>query len=93
MTHGEGPFHQTMIDVLNEQRLVSYVAEQYNRALMVRAHDAEAYLSETMSTGNRKELRRQRRRLGETGKLESRTLQISEPAGPWIQCWSPRRRW
>jgi CelD/BcsL family acetyltransferase involved in cellulose biosynthesis len=85
LSHAEGPFHQTMIDVLNEQRLVSFVAEQYNRALLIRARDAEAYLAESMSTGNRKELRRQRRRLGETGKLESRTLQLNESAEPWIE--------
>jgi hypothetical protein len=38
-----------------------------------------------MSSGNRKELRRQRRRLGEQGCLKTGVLQPDDEVGPWLE--------
>lgn len=82
---GGGPFEQLLIDLMNDGGLVGHVTESFNRALLCPARDAETYLSGAMSNGNRKELRRQRKRLGETGKLETRTLTADGDVGRWIE--------
>src|SRR5262249_42281226 len=54
---------------------LSFPEEAFNRALFRPRADAETYLAAVLSTGNRKELRRQRKRLGELGRLEGVTPQ------------------
>lgn len=85
MVHGEGPFHQALADVVNEQRLLTFVEETFTRALWERGADAETYLADALSSGTRKELRRQRKRLGEVGRLESRRLSADEDCTRWIE--------
>jgi len=80
-----GAFHQALIDVVNERAAGMYIAHQYNRALLVPADSAEAYCESAMTCHNRQELRRQRRRLGERGRLEVRRSTRSEPIEPWIE--------
>jgi CelD/BcsL family acetyltransferase involved in cellulose biosynthesis len=82
--HGDGPFQQALLDVLNERRMLSFVDEVYTRALLRRGADAESYGAAAMNHQSRKEWRRQRRRLGEQGKLESRVLQTEENVEVWI---------
>ena len=81
----EGPFAQALVDVLNDQHRLAFQAECHTRALLRRAADAESYCAAAMSTGNRKELRRQRKRLAETGKLESRILAPDGDVDRWLQ--------
>jgi CelD/BcsL family acetyltransferase involved in cellulose biosynthesis len=82
----DGPFHHLLVDHLNEHTRPTFVEESTTRALLVAGDDSEAYLESTLSGGNRKELRRQRRRLGEMGTLESRVLQPDGDANWWIEC-------
>ncbi len=82
---GEGPFQQALIDVTRERDALTFVAHQYNRALLQPAENAEAYCASSMTCHNRQELRRQRRRLQEQGRVEVRA---SDPQGdivPWIE--------
>ncbi len=85
MIHGDGEFRQTLIDVLNQRRLQSFVQETWNRALIVRGADAESYCVSAMNHLSRKEWNRQRRRLGEQGNLETRILHPHANADPWIE--------
>ncbi len=80
----DGPFQQTLQEVLNERQTVSHVDRQYGRALLKPAESAEAYCASTMTCHNRQELRRQRRRLGEQGTLEVRTYPPGDTVDPWI---------
>jgi CelD/BcsL family acetyltransferase involved in cellulose biosynthesis len=82
---GGGPFEQLLTDLVNERGHGTHVTEAYNRALLCPARDAEAYLTATLSTGNRKELRRLRRRLAETGPLELRTLAPDGDVAAWVE--------
>ncbi len=81
---GQGPFHQLLVEHLNEQARLSYVADSYTRALLEPHADAEAYLNAALAHKRRKELNRVLRRLGEGGKLEFRTLQTGEALQPWL---------
>jgi CelD/BcsL family acetyltransferase involved in cellulose biosynthesis len=85
MIHGEGPFHQALIDVLNERRVLSFVNESFTRALIRRGSSAENYRNSATNGENRSKWRRQRRRLAETGKLETRVLQPDGDVEPWIE--------
>jgi hypothetical protein len=79
-----GLFHQALIEVGNERSAPLLVTHQYNRALLAPAESAEAYCSTTMTCHNRQELRRQRRRLNDRGRVEVRTSSPGEPIEPWI---------
>ncbi len=84
LVNGDGPFSKVLTSAcarLGQQALLN---EGYPRALLKPAADADAYLAATLSTGNYKELRRQRRRLAEHGKLESRQLQPGDDVDAWI---------
>jgi CelD/BcsL family acetyltransferase involved in cellulose biosynthesis len=85
LVHGEGPFQQALLDCLNDRDAVMFQRESYNRA-MLRRHDdgAEAYLAAALAPRRRKELRRQRRRLAELGRLESRALGGDGDVAAWI---------
>lgn len=84
MIHGEGPFAQALLDVLNDRHLLAVTDEAYTRAFIRRGADAEAYCA-AHSSGSRKEWRRLRKRLSELGALELRVLNEGEEAGPWIE--------
>jgi len=84
LVNGDGPFQHALLDVLNEEGHVTFQDEAYNRALLRRGMDGEGYLEQTLSTGNRKELRRQRRRLGESGSLEMRVLTEAAHIDEWV---------
>jgi CelD/BcsL family acetyltransferase involved in cellulose biosynthesis len=80
----DGPFYHLLLDHLNERRLLTYLEESTTRALLRVAADDEAYLAGVMSGGSRKELRRQRRRLGELGTLESLALDNAADLDTWV---------
>ena len=83
--HGEGPFQHAILDVLRERRLLSFVEEIYPRALIRRGADAEAYAAAAMDHLSRKEWRRQRKRLGELGNLQTRVLGLEDDVESWIE--------
>jgi len=80
----DGPFHHLLVEHFNEQGRLIYTDEVTTRAVLRVGDDGEAYLQTAMSGGNRKELRRQRRRLGELGRLETRGLEPDDDLEPWI---------
>lgn len=82
--NADGPFAEVFNHSQNKYGLSTFQDEHGDRALLRPAQNADAYLAASLSTGNRKELRRQRRRLQEIGKLESRTLQLGENVDAWI---------
>ena len=82
---GDGLFGQALVDALYERAAMTCQWETYNRAVLRCARDGETYLAAAMAAPYRKELRRLRRRLGEIGTLESRTLGPGDDPQPWIE--------
>ncbi len=80
----DGLFEQHLTACLTRRGLSTYVARSYSRAVLHRGADAESVLAHAMSSGNRKELRRQRRRLEETGRLEVRALDEHADLTTWL---------
>jgi CelD/BcsL family acetyltransferase involved in cellulose biosynthesis len=85
MIHGEGPFHQALIDVLNERRMPTFVEDTCNRAMIRRGRDAESYFADTLDPESLRNWRRLRRRLSEQGKLELRSLHANDDVDRWLQ--------
>ena len=81
----EGPFHQALVEALNEGEHSSLITDAYTRALLCRASDAETYLKTSMSADVRRELRRQEKRLAEVGKLEHVVLRAPSELPRWIE--------
>ena len=81
---GGEAFERLLTEFVNDRRLFWDVTDRYYRACLVRGADAESVLGRAMSSGNRKELRRQARRLGETGTVEMRALAAGEDPEPWL---------
>jgi CelD/BcsL family acetyltransferase involved in cellulose biosynthesis len=81
---GDGAFHQLLVDQINERASLHFVTEQFTRALFRPSSDAENYLQRAISGKRRKELRRQEKRLSETGHLEYLELTASAELETWI---------
>jgi CelD/BcsL family acetyltransferase involved in cellulose biosynthesis len=84
-TAADGPFRRLLVDCLNERRAVHHVPEIYNRALLEKQESADAFLNTSLSPGYRKEIRRLRKRLAETGRLESRVLNSEHEFEVWLE--------
>ena len=82
---GDGPFHVALIDELNRRRWASLVPHWYTRALFRRATTSEEFLQRALNGKRRKELRRQRTRLAEQGRLELTELQPGDDPTPWLR--------
>lgn len=82
---GDGPFHDLLIKHANETGTSQRVTNRFARALWKQGQELEDYLQNTLSTGVRKEYRRQRKRLGELGQLEFRTLQQPGEVDEWLE--------
>ena len=81
---GDGPFHDLLREHAEETGAWQCVTNRYARALWKQGRKFEDYLQNTLSTGVRKEYRRQRRRLAELGSLEFRTLQNHADLDDWL---------
>ena len=79
-----GEFERLLTEFVNSRRMFACAAHRHYRAHLLRGADAETVLARAMSSGNRKELRRQARRLGETGSVEARALAAGEDPEPWL---------
>ncbi|HEY0713894.1 MAG TPA: hypothetical protein VGF45_14535, partial [Polyangia bacterium] len=75
-----GPVHQLFVDELGRRGGNLHVRDRWSRALLAPTCDSETYEANALAGKHRKELRRQRRRLGELGKLEFCVL--PPPAAP-----------
>jgi len=82
---GDGPFHDLLIEHANDTGNLRCVTNRFARALWKPGQKSEDYLQNTLSTGVRKEYRRQRKRLGELGRLEFRTLQQHHEVDDWLE--------
>jgi CelD/BcsL family acetyltransferase involved in cellulose biosynthesis len=82
---GDGPFHQLLVDRLNERASLYFVTEQFTRALFRPLDNAENYLQTAISGKRRKEFRRQEKRLAETGRLEYVELSAPEEVNAWVE--------
>ncbi|MFO0863392.1 MAG: GNAT family N-acetyltransferase [Gemmataceae bacterium] len=83
--HGDGPFSRTLIDVLRDASALTLPIESWNRALIVPKANADVYVANAVSSGTRKELKRYRKRLGEMGRFEARSLATDGSVEPWIE--------
>jgi hypothetical protein len=81
----EGPFRQLLVDFINERQTLTHVCDTFNRALLKPRESADAYLKKAISGGYRKEMRRLRNRLAETGRLESRVLKSESELDAWTR--------
>jgi CelD/BcsL family acetyltransferase involved in cellulose biosynthesis len=82
---GDGPFHDLLIEHANESGTLQCVTNRFARALWKQGPKLEDYLQNALSTGVRKEYRRQRKRLGELGRLEFRTLREVQELDHWLE--------
>ena len=82
---GDGPFHLHLVDELNRRCWPSLVSSWYTRALFRPARSADEFLERALNGKRRKELRRQRSRLAELGRLELCELRPDENPAPWIE--------
>ena len=83
---GEGPSYRALIDAVHRESWITYTADHFTRAaLHPKTKDGDAHLEAALSTGKRKELRRQRRRLSDQGNLETRTLERDGDLEQWIE--------
>lgn len=84
----DGPFHQLLVEEVGRRRAQVLVRDRWTRAVLRPDCDAETYEARALAGKHRKELRRQKRRLGEVGKLEFNTLGPDSSAGEaesWLQ--------
>jgi len=82
---GEGPFHLQLVDELNRRCWPSLLSSWYTRALFRPAASGDDFLERALNGKRRKELRRQRTRLAELGRLELCELRPDEDPAPWIR--------
>ena len=81
---GDGPFHRLLIEHTDETGSLARVTNSTTRALWKRGEDLEVSLRQTLSGGILKEYRRQRRRLGEMGRLEFNSVVQADGVDDWI---------
>ncbi len=81
---GDGPFHQALVDLINERGVFTFISESSHRAFFQPMADAETYLRTALSGSSRRALDRRRRRLAEEGVLEHALLRDEEAAESWI---------
>jgi hypothetical protein len=82
---GDGPFHLHLVDELNRRGWPSLVSTWYTRALFRPAANGDDFLERALNAKRRRELRRQRARLAEQGRLELCELSPGEDPAPWIR--------
>lgn len=81
----DGAFRHALVDTLNRLGAKAFHDASHTRAFFSPAASAEAYLDQAMSGKKRKELRRQERRLGETGKLAYEQLAPDGDLDAWLR--------
>jgi hypothetical protein len=79
-----GRFHQLLIDAVDRRGAVSFVRDRFTRALLAPGCGAAAYQERAIAGKHRKELRRQKKRLGELGRLTFVALEPADDAGAWL---------
>lgn len=75
----DGPFH----DALRRAGARAYADNRYERALLVRERDADAYIGGSLSRHLRQELRRRERRLAERGRVAHTVMRAGDDLERW----------
>jgi CelD/BcsL family acetyltransferase involved in cellulose biosynthesis len=81
---GDGPFQQLLVDDAHARGVLSFSVESFTRALFRPRSSGEEYVAEALSSKNRKEFKRQERRLSEFGPLHYETLGSEDDTETWI---------
>jgi CelD/BcsL family acetyltransferase involved in cellulose biosynthesis len=81
----DGPFQRVLLECLRQRRLSRFEAGAYRRAILRRGDNAGDVVAGAVSPAHRKELRRKRRRLEESGRLEWRALEPDERLDRWTR--------
>lgn len=81
----DGPVFRSLLDVVARDKMPVHVSGLYTRAMMQVGRDAESYLRESMTKGELGNYERKRRRMSESGTLETRWLTQSDPIEAWME--------
>jgi len=81
----EGPLHDALRAILEEQRRPAALVHREERAFLSSPLSPAAYLDSTLSPKKRKELRRQHNRLSELGDLDFVRQGDAETIAEWIE--------
>jgi hypothetical protein len=83
---GEGAFYQLLVEEMDRRAAITFQVDCTTRALFRPAQTADDYLKSVPLSGRHmKGLRRQERRLAETGRLEYVVLSSATDAKAWIE--------
>ena len=80
-----GALDKALTAALGDMGRASAIVERTSRAMLASHLGPQEYLAEAMSAKKRKELRRQKNRLGELGDLTFERLEGTECIEPWIE--------
>lgn len=78
-----GPFMAALQQLSRDSGLPHTIVDAFERAGLETGHDFETWFNDNFKRKKRKELRRLRTRLGETGRLESLTFQRGDDLSAW----------
>ncbi|HYV35013.1 MAG TPA: GNAT family N-acetyltransferase [Gemmataceae bacterium] len=81
----EGPIAQALASCLQARLLKSFELEKFTRAFMKRGCSGQAYMAAALSPSRRKKLNKQRKQLGQLGRLNCLTLQAHDDVAAWIE--------
>lgn len=81
---GDGPIRLYLLDELNARNWPAVVSAAYTRAVLKPAGSANEFLCRSLAAKRRRELRRQRVKLGELGPLVLEELDVRRDPTPWI---------
>ena len=81
---GDGCVRIHLVDELNDRGWPALVSQAYTRAVLQRAPTADDFLARALAGKRRKELRRQRARLSELGRLTTEELPGGADPRPWV---------
>jgi CelD/BcsL family acetyltransferase involved in cellulose biosynthesis len=80
----EGGFHRSWIDFLQRHECFTFLQACHTRALWQPRADVDTYVNLALSSSGRQDFRRKRKRLGELGRLEFRSLEIGGDVERWL---------
>lgn len=81
----EGPVHHALVDELGRRRWGVQLGDAYTRAILRTAANGDDFLEKALAGKRRKELRRQRSRLAEHGRLEACALEDPGELSRWVE--------
>ncbi len=82
---GDGASTAALLDLCRRQKRLHRIVLRESRALLRHGPTPDAHLAGAMSGKKRKELRRQRHRLEEAGRMEIRRSRDAQAIAPWIE--------